>query len=515
MQTQSSIFGLTDYTVLALYLLGMLVLGLVFYKRQTSLSEYYHASSSLPWWAVGVSLLATTLSPITYLASPGWIFLKDSREIATGVLLATIFFPLTALLWAPLWNRLRVLSIYEYLERRYHPSIRTIGAVLFILTQVAWVSTALVTVGLGFEQVTGFDGRLCLVVIALLGTAYTVVGGMRAVIWTDVAQFGVFILGYVAILFALLEHFSWEPLEIYRIASTTISEKSGQPHTRMISFELDLSVEASFWAMLMIYVQATLVFGVDQLRVQRLHATRSFWDMFKSQCGNALCFWIFAILAIPAAWGLVAFYSQHPDLHAAITHPDQVLPAFAAQHLPAVFRSLIMAGVLAALMSSLDSSINSMSNVATSDFYRRYWNPAASEKKLVAVGKGLTLLFGLLLLAFSISQFDRQGDTAFEKFVKLSNVIASPLVSFFLLGVFSRRANTGGVVVGAVFGVAFSVVFNGIPGVVEPQLDWINWMAVGLLATGVNLAVGYLASSCFVPPTRESLKDLTYRRVGE
>lgn len=515
MQTESALFGFTDYAVLTLYLLGMVALGLVFFRRQTSLKEYYHGGGNLPWWAVGISLLATTLSPITYLASPGWIFQKDSRELGTAVLLATVFFPLTALLWGPLWNRLRVLSIYEYLERRYHPAVRTIGAVLFLLTQVTWVGTALVTVGLGFEQVTGFDGRWCLAVIAVLGTAYTVAGGMRAVIWTDVVQFAVFIVGYVAILFTLLEQFSWDPLEIYRIASTTISENSGQPHTKLISFELDLSIEATFWVMLMISIQAMLFFGSDQLRVQRLHATPSLREMVKSQCGNALCLWIFAILAIPAAWGFVAFYAQHPEMRAAITHTDQVLPAFAVQHLPPVFRSLIMAGVLAALMSSLDSSINSMSNVVTSDFYRRFWNPGASEEKLVAVGKVLTLLFGGVLLAFSLWQFDPHGETAFEKFMKIANLIASPLVSFFLLGIFSRRANAPGMVIGAACGVAFSVMFNGIPGMVPKLFDAINWMWVASLATAVNLTVGYAASWLFPPPAQESLKGLTYLQLEE
>jgi Na+/proline symporter len=268
-------------------------------------------------------------------------------------------------------------------------------------------------------------------------------------------------------------------------------------------------VEATFWVMLMLYVRGMLQFGSDQLRVQRLHATRSFWDMFKSQCANAACLWIFALFAIPAAWGFVAFYAQHPQLRAGVTHPDQVLPAFAAQHLPVAFRSLIMAGVLAALMSTLDSSINALSNVVTNDFYRRYWNREASEKQLVRVAKILTVLLGGVLLAFAIYQFDRQGDTAFEKFLKLTNVIASPLVAFFLLGVFSRRANTQGALIGALCGIAFSIVFNGIPGVVEKQLDWINFMWVGGLATIVNVVVGYAASCFFPSPSSESLRDLT------
>jgi len=159
------------------------------------------------------------------------------------VLGVIVFLPLAAVIWVPVWARLRLLSVYEYLELRFHGSIRAFGALLFILTSVFWIGTALVTAALGFETVTGVDGRLCLVIMAVLGTAYTALGGIRAVIWTDVAQFIVFILGYVAILVALLREFQWQPMEIYRIASETVSETTGYSHTKLMSFELDLTVK--------------------------------------------------------------------------------------------------------------------------------------------------------------------------------------------------------------------------------------------------------------------------------
>jgi len=174
----------------------------------------------------------------------------------------------------------------------------------------------------------------------------------------------------------------------------------------------------------------------------------------------------------------------------------------------------LMAGVLAALMSSMDSAINSMSTVTLSDIYRRYIAKDASEQQLVKVAKILTLIFGLLTLAFALWQFDRQGDTGMEKYGKLLNVIASPLVCFFLLGIFSRRTNTGGAVIGAIAGIAFVVVFNGIPGIVEQQLEWINWMWVGGLAIVVNLSVGYVASFLFPPPSNDAVKSV-YREEVE
>ena len=502
-------FSVIDYSIIGAYLAIVLLLGLAFSRRQKSLSEYFHAGRSMPWWAVGISLLATGLSPITYLSSPGWIFAKDSRNGPVGVLLAVALVPLAAAIWLPLWGRLRVMTIYEYLELRYHAAIRLATAVLFFVVTIIWLGTALITAALGFESATGFDAHWCLVLMVVLGTAYTALGGMRAVIWTDVAQFIVFMLGYGAIFVVLLAQFDWNPIEIYRIASSTISPQTGYPHTKLISFELDPSIEATIWVIIFLNVLGAVGFGSSQMTVQRLHSTGSSREMYKSMLSSYIFLLAFIILCTFASWGFVAFYHQNPKLAEGIAHTDQVLPYFVVHQLPTLIRSLIMAGVLAALMSSFDSAINSMSNVAVNDFYRRLASAVPDERQLVRMAKIFTLLFGLFVLGFGLWQMDHQGDTAMEKLGKLTNVIASPTLSFFLLGLLSKRTNTWGAICGAVAGISFSVIFNGIPGVIPKRLDWLNWMWIGGLATMVNVAVGYGASFLFAPPRPEALTDLT------
>ena len=498
-------FEFVDYLIVVAYLAGIVALATHFSGRQKSLSEYFHAGASIPWWAVGISNLATAFSPISYLAMAGWIFLKDSRNSLVADCLGLALLPLTAAIWLPLWSRLRVLSIYEYLEIRYHPWIRSAGAILFLMVTTIWAGTAMTTTGMGFEQATGFDARWCIVAITLLGTAYTAMGSMRAVIWTDVAQFSIFVAGYAAILFFLLGMFDWQPLEIYRIASNTVSPETGHPHTQLISFELDATIEATFWVLLFNKMFLVLSFGANQWEIQRLHSTRSRREMLKAMVGGKLAMILVAFVSIPTAWGLVAFYAQQPDLKAAIPHPDQVLPAFVATQLPHLVRSLIMAGVLAALMSSLDSAINSMGSVTVNDFIRRYLLPRAPERHLVFVAKALTFVFGAVVLAFSVWQLQAQGETAFEKLGRLTAVIAAPMPSFFALGVLSRRVNTRGAIIGAVAGMTFSILFNGIPGLLERPVGGINWMWIAGLATAVNLVVGYAASYLFPPPPAEVL----------
>ena len=501
-------FGTLDYSVIAVYLISVIVLGIVFSRRQKSLREYYQASGNVPWWAAAASMLATELSTISYLAAPGWIFLKDSRY-CTGILFQLVLVPLAAAIWIPLWSRLKVISIYEYLEARFHASLRAIGAAFFIVNQTIWAGTALVVTALALERVTGFDGRWCLVIVAGVGTVYTMIGGLRAVIWTDVAQAVVFVVGYAAVLIVLLYLFDWQPMQIYEIASTTISTETNYPHTQLFSFELDLAVEASFWIVLLNSVRTIVEFGTIQAVVQRLHATRSRAEMWKSIIGKYVFNLMFTFLFIAVAWGLVAVYAQRPEMKAGITHPDQVIPDFMLRFLPTVLRSLIMAGLLAALMSSLDSAINSMGSVTITDFYRRYIAPNASERHLMAVAKLLTLFFGIILLLFALWQFDRQGDTALEKLGKLLALLMAPMLSFFLLGISSKRTNTPGVLIGAAAAIVFSVAFNGIPGLLDPPIELMNWMWVAVTATVVNLAVGYVASFLFPPPAADSLTDLT------
>ena len=469
-------FSIFDYLVIGIYLASMVVMGILFSGRQKSLKEYFHAGGNLPWWAVGISLIATHLSPISYLALPGWIFERDTRSPLGGGLIEFLMVLPTAALWIPIWARLRVLSIYEYLERRFHPAVRSTGAMLFIVYTVFWLSTALVAASKGFESVSGFDGRLCLLVIGLLGAFYTVLGGMRAVIWTDVVQYVVFVGGYLMIAIVLLSYF--DPMEIWTLASNQISERTGHPHTKLISHEWSLAVEGTIWVLLSGSVVRALAFGTNQITVQRMHATRDRRTMFKALLANAVTGYGFVLFTVPVAWGFVAYYSQHPELKRQITHPDMVLPHFVLLNLPLIMRSLVMGGVLAALMSTFDSALNSMSNVTNNDFYRRYLEPNRSEDHYVRVAKLLTLGFGVVLLAFALSQYDQQRGTAGEHFTRLTSLVSAPIGAFFVLGILSRRVNTPGVLCGAVAAIALSLGFNGLPPMVQPVLNKTTLFAV-------------------------------------
>ena len=502
-----------DYVVIGVYMLGVLILGLVFSGRQKSLKEYFLASGNMPWWAVSISMYATMLSPLSFLGICGWVFVKDSRYHVQGAVVVIGGVILAAVIWIPLWGKLQMMSVYEYLEKRFHRGLRAFGAALFPISMIFWIGNGLVAASMAFEAVTGVEAWQCILGIMVLGTVYTMLGGSRAVIWTDVAQAAVFFFAFVVIGIVLLQYFDWQPTKIYEIASSVISEETGYPKTQMFSAEFSLAVEATIWAIILARLVDALMFGSHQVRVQRLLASGNKRNMYKSLIGYAGVNFLFVGLAVCAAWGFVAYYEQNAAAKAMIDHPDQVMPSYVAGHLPVLVRGLIMAGLLAAMMSTFDSALNSMSSITINDFYRRYLVRQRSEKHYVASSRLITLGWGVVVWAFAMWQLQHKDSPVLERVGKL-NVLVLPVMGiFFVLGIFSKRCNTLGVLIGGLASVAMALAFSGFPGLMEPWVNpkdfAINWVWLGGLCTVTGLLVGYLASLLFRPPTADKLKGLT------
>ncbi len=502
-----------DYFVIVGYLIGVLVLAIVCSGRQKSLKEYFLASGSLPWWAVALSLYATTTSPISFLGICGWIYQKDSRWFFGSTLLVMVSLPLAAYFWVPIWERLRMLSIYEYLERRFHPGLRTFGATIFPIQMIFWVGNGLVAASMAFNAVTGVPVVYCLFGIVVLGTAYTMLGGSRAVIWTDVAQATIFVFAYIVIGLLLLKYFNWQPTEIYNIASSVISEESGYPKTKLFSAEFSLHVEATIWAILLSKIVEVFMFGSNQVRIQRLMATGTKRNMFKALVGLAGVEVIFMLLAVSVAWGFIAYYQVNPEAKAVITQADEVMARYVVGHLPILVRGVIMAGLLAAMMSTFDSAVNSMSSITISDFYKRYLVRSASEKHYVSCSRYVTLGWGLLVLLFALWQSGHSDTTVLERMGKLNLLVLPAMGVFFILGVFTKRCNTAGVLIGAFAAVLLALSFSGFPGLMKPWIDpdalSINWVWLDGLCTVTGCLTGYLASLLFRAPPEDKLKELT------
>jgi len=495
------------------YVVGVLILGLAFSGKQESLREYFLASGELPWWAVSLSLYATTVSPLSFLGVAGWIFLKDSRWAVGGAVLGIGTMALAMAIWVPLWGRLRPLSIYEYLENRFHPGLRAYGGAIFPISMLFWVGNGLVTSSMAFEVVTGLPVEYCLVGIVALGTIYTMLGGARAVIWTDVAQAVVFLFAYLVLGVLLLQYFDWQPMKIYNIASSVISEETGHPKTTVFSAQFSLAVEATIWAILFSKLVEALMFGSSQVRVQRLLAAGGTRNMVKTMFGLIGVDLIFMVMAVAVAWGFIAYYEQNLEAKALIEHADQVMVHYIGGNVPILVRGVILAGLLAAMMSTFDSALNSMSSVTINDFYRRYMVRDQSEAHYVSISRYVTLVWGVMVLAFALWQLKNADSTVLERVGKLNILVLPSISTCFVLGVFTKRCNTLGVVIGGLAAMALALSFSGFPGLMNPWVDpevfTIDWIWLDGLCTATGLLVGYLASLLFPRPAADQLQGLT------
>jgi SSS family solute:Na+ symporter len=502
--------AVADYIIICVYVIGVLALGIAFSGRQKSMKEYFLASGTMPWWAVSLSMAATMLSPISFLGISGWIYAKDARYFFGPALLLLISLPLAACLWVPIWSRLQTASIYPYLERRYHPGLRTFAAALFMIQMTFWVGNGLVTASEAFADVTPLGARTCLVGIILLGTLYTMLGGSRAVIWTDVAQTIVFVFAFIVVGGMLLKHFDWQPMRIHQIASAVTSDE-GYPKTQLFSTEFRLSVEATIWALLLAKIMEILSFGSDQRRIQRLLATGTKRNMYKALFGLAGFQLLFMILAIFVAWGFVAYYHGTPE--AALIKHDAVMPHYIASNLPILVRGVIMAGLLAAMMSTFDSALNSMSSVTITDFYQRYFKTDAEEGHYVKSSRWATIAWGCVILFFALWQMGFTETTVLQRIGQLNNLILPAVAIFFILGVFTKRCNTIGVLAGALTSILLVLCFSGFEGLMAPWVDpatfKVSWVWLEGLCTALGCLVGYLASFLFAAPPEEQLTELT------
>ena len=508
-------FATLDYVVLGVYLVAVVVLGSLFVRGQKSIDDYFLAGRSMPWFAVCLSIIATDLSALSYMGAPAWAFEKDLKY-GMGIFLFPLIMVLVVLLYVPIFFRLKLYTVYEYAERRFGVGVRSVASVLFLITRGVWLAGAIFTPSLALSVITGIPVLWCVIIVGVLSTFYTVMGGMKAVIWTDVAQFVVLVGGLVAIVAALLVEFGGDVGEIWRLASekttavnTWLSARPGagavaHSHTTLFSFRFSLAEEATLWGVLALYLVGNLSsYGTDQVVVQRYFTLRTKREIAKAVIGNGLLVVPVCVGLYFAGIGFVAYYSRHPELLAALDAPNKVLPHFVVHVLPTGVRGLIIAGLFAATMSSVDSGINSLTTSTIVDFYRRFFHREdKSDRHYLWAARMLTIVWGAAATCFSI-YFATRTDTILKMVGEITTLFGGAVAGIFLLGVLTRRANSPGTLIGAAVGLGLAA-----------WLKWqwsaqVNWMWRAPVATLTVFVVGYLASLCFRRPAAGKTEGLT------
>ncbi|MEJ2059896.1 MAG: sodium:solute symporter [Gammaproteobacteria bacterium] len=439
----------------------------------------------LPAWAIGLSILATYLSSISFLANPGKAYATDWRPFVFSLTIPLAAF--VASRWFIPFYRERIqTTAYEHLERRFGYWARAYGAISIVLLQIGRFAVVLYLIALAFGELLGWDLISVILLLGVVTIAYTTLGGFEAVVWTDVVQAIVLIGGaLIAVVLLVLDL----PGGFGQIIHTGWME--GKFGLGGFSFDL---LHQSFWVILLFGIVENLRnFGVDQNYVQRMLSAHDTAAARRS-------LWLGALLYVPVSalfffigTALYVYYQAHTGLGLP-AKPDQIFPFFIVTELPHGLVGILLAAILAAGMSTLDSSLNTSATVCAVDFYQRL-KPNADEHKLLVVTRGATLLIGILGTAAALLMI--HAKTVLDVWWQLSAIFGGAMLGLFLLGLLVPGARSRDALWGVIVGilvVAWATLTHGLQGHWAGPAFPFNLMLVGLAGTLAVLLIGLLGS---------------------
>lgn len=486
-------FTLIDWIIVAGYILGVSTIGSLFYRKRSSAREYFLAGRGMKVIPVAISLVAADLSAITYMGIPAWGFQHD-LELYLSVIVLIPVVPIVMYLFMPFYSRFRFYTGYEYLERRFDLKTRLVASAIFLLIRGSHVAIVIYAPSTVLSLLTGMPLWGCIAIIGGFTTFYTTLGGMKAVIWTDVMQFTVLVAGVLTVLWLSLSRIPGGLSTVYHVASD-----AGRFH--MFNFSWAPGELTSVGAMVLgggTLVLSTM--GTDQAYLQRYFATSSLKEGRKSVLLDMCILIPIDGLLFLLGTILFVFYRYYPSHLAGLTNVDDILPFFVVRELGGAFSGLVIASIFAVSMAVTSAGINSLTTVTTVDFFQRLIRRDENKSKMVLVGRLGTIGWGALA-TFAALYANRLGSLA-NAFNVINSFLGGPILGIFLLGMLSRRAKGTGVIIGGAAGlIAVTLVSVMIP---------ISFYYLSFAGVVVTLAVGYMAS--LIGPKRdpEELRGLVY-----
>ena len=488
-----------DWVVIVVYLTSMLGIGLYFYLREkrASTSDFFVGGRSIPFWAAGVSLYVANTSSISYIAIPAKSF-ETNWQYMTNNLIAVLGLMFVAVWIVPLLRRLDLMSVFQYLEIRFHPVIRVLASALFIAVQIgSRMSVILFLPALAIATITGIDVVWSVLIMGGFTIVYTAMGGMKAVIWTDFVQLFVKMGGAIFAIGFIVWKLDGGFAQL--LTAARVEDK-----TKLFDFSFDLT-KATVWGFIFLVIfDVVLTFPKDQVLMQRTLSTKS-----DREAGRSV--WAMAALMIPGGFifygigtALFVYYQANPERMNPLLSIDATFPLFIAAELPMGVTGLIVAGILAAAMATLSSIMNSVATLASVDFYEKLVRQPDAQKS-VRFAEAMTIVAGLLAIgaALLLSRYDVHS--LFDVSIELAGLLGGGFAGAYTLGMFTRRANWQGVAIG----VASSIVLTTYAwskNLVHPYF----YLAISIL---LCIVIGYAASWLFPAPTR-SLRGLTIHTKG-
>ena len=462
---------LLDLIIIILYLLGMVWIGFYFSKKNKSADQFTKASGKIPGWAIGLSIYATFLSSNTFLGVPGKAFGSNWNAFVFSISMPLAAF-FAAKYFVNFYRSTGEVSAYTNLEKRFGPWARTYAVVCFVFTQFARMGSVFFGMALSLQALLGYSMASIMIVMGICIIIYTVMGGMEAVIWTEVVQGILKTLGALLILFLVIREIPGGIEKAYEIAKENQKFSLG-------SFDLDFT-KSTFWVVLLYGFFINLNnFGMDQNYVQRYHTASSDAEARKSIW---LCVWMYvpaSLLFFIIGSALFSYYSLHPELTETLKqtvaaeklgvnattqqiaqlastlqradYSDKAMPHFMVHKIPPVFVGLIIAASLSAGMSTISSGMNACATVFTKDIYQRYFKPDLNGKAELRILYIATVIFGLIGLGTGLAMLGIKS--VLDVWWELSGIFAGGMLGLFLLGIISKRTKSAQAAIAVVVGI--------------------------------------------------------------
>ena len=478
-----------DYAAVVLYLLVVLGLGLVFGRNQ-SRREFIAAGRSMGWLPVGLSVMATLFSSNSFVFYPSAAF-GDSLKIGLSLVAFSLMMPLVIWVFIPVYARLNVETAYEYLELRFHVSVRTLASGLFVLLRIGWMASATFAASVVVSSVMGVHQTAVIIGLGIVSVCYTMLGGLRAVMWTDVIQFFVFAITILLTLGLILNLSESTPSEILH---AYFDGRDGL----VIDFSLSMTLRYGSWVILIgIFLEGLAAFGVDQVAVQRYISSRSERSSQLGAAINLAAMWIVLPGLLMIGMGLYAYFTQHPAelgegtltqiLESNSGADDRAMPEFVRLHFPPGLAGLFLAALMAAIMSSIDSGVHSASTVVVVDFRDRLFpqlRPKTERSELLWI-RILVVTIGVLAVALACLLDPKSN--VFDIGKKLTAAFGGPQLAIFVLALFSQRATSLAVLLSGLVSTALTLTL------MYTQTHWFSvWFwPIGF---GMALGLGYVTS---------------------
>jgi SSS family solute:Na+ symporter len=469
-----------DLVVLVAYLVGVTAWGAWLGRGQKGGTDYFLGSRSLPWLAVMLSVVATETSTLTFLSIPGVAYVGSLvfLQLTLGYLAGRV---LVSVVLLPAYYRGSLTTAYGLLESRFGLGVRRFTSAVFMVTRLLADSVRLFATAIPLALITGWPYPASIAVIGVLTLTYTYAGGIKAVVWVDVLQMGLYLLGALATIVAIQAAVPGGWPEV-------LASSASEGKLAVVDLSWSMTTTYTLWAGVLggaVFTMAS--HGTDQLIVQRLLTCRDLRSAQRALVGSGVAVIVQFLVFLVVGLGLWAFYGGRP-----FDSSDEIFPLFIVEQLPAGVTGLLIAGVFAAAMSSLSSSINSLASATAYDYWAPMVGAEGDEERLLRAGRAFSLLWAVALIVGAILFIPlSRGTAAVEVALGVASLVYGGLLGAFALGVLTTRPGPAAAVVGMTSGI----------GVVTLLRDQMAWPWYALVGSAITLAVGWSIGQLSPVPT--------------